>query len=146
MYLSNEKNNYAELQETILFTIDTEEQVHKAGTSWKHDRDYILDTENAKSAPKREECKAYLLKALAEVGGSMQTDALDAMAKDAGYSFSSIKRAKAELKREGKVRYSQTGDNKDRVWHIHVVESALPDFAELPEGETTPFDGKPMPF
>ena len=40
-YLSNEKNNYAPLQETVLFTIDADEQIHKAGTSWKRDREYI---------------------------------------------------------------------------------------------------------
>lgn len=37
-YLSNEKNNYTTLQETLLFTIDNSGQAHAEGTSWKRDR------------------------------------------------------------------------------------------------------------
>lgn len=141
-YLSNEKNNYAPLQETILFTIDGDGQIKKVGTSWKRDREYIQDADTARSAPKREDCKAFILKELNEAGGSMPTNDLDAKAKQAGYSFSSIKRAKQDLKRENSVRYFQTGTNKDRIWHIQVLPTAPIDtgFVELPEDTPTPFD------
>ena len=142
-YLSNEKNNYTQLQETILFTIDDSGQIQKVGTSWKRDREYMQDTETAKSAPKREECKAFIMKTLNEAGGAMPTADLDAKAKQAGYSFSSLKRAKAELKDEGMISYFTTGSAKckDRVWHIQALTAAAEaDFVELPDGTATPFD------
>ena len=141
-YLSNEKNNYTQLQETILFTIDDSGQLQKVGTSWKRDREYMQDTETAKSAPKREDCKAFILKELNEAGGYMPTNDLDAKAKQAGYSFSSVKRSKQDLKRENSVRYYSVGGNKDKVWYIQVLPTAPIDtgFAELPDDTPTTFD------
>lgn len=80
-YLSNEKNNYAPLQETVLFTIDADEQIHKAGTSWKRDREYIQGAEVAKSAPVREDCKAFIIHALEEAEGAMPNATLEEAAK-----------------------------------------------------------------
>lgn len=60
-YLSNEKNNYAPLQETVLFSIDSDEQIHQEGISWRRDREYIMGAEQAKSSPVREDCKAFLM-------------------------------------------------------------------------------------
>ena len=137
-YLSNEKNNYAPLQETILFTIDADEQIHKVGTSWKRDREYIIGAEAAKSAPVREDCKAFIIHALEEAEGSMPTAELEAAAKTAGYSFASIKRAKNELKAEGAIKYYTIGPPKDRIWHTQLLNPA--GFVELPEGTPTPFD------
>lgn len=143
-YLSNEKNNYAQLQETILFTIDNDGLIQKEGTSWKRDRDYILGAEIAKSAPKREDCKAFLLQTLEEAGGAMPTAELEEKAKTAGYTFASMKRAKKELKAEGAIKHFQTGSTrtKDNVWHTQLVN--LDGFVEVQEDEPTPFDG-PVP-
>lgn len=144
-YLSNEKNNYAQLQETVLFTIDNDGQIQRLGTSWKRDREYMQDVDNAKSVPKREDCKAFIMKTLHEAGGAMPTADLDTKAKEAGYSFTATKRAKAELKAEGEVRYFQTGGakNGDKVWHIQALTMPTEaDFTELPEGTPTPFDGE----
>lgn len=142
-YLSNEKNNYAQLQETILFTIDGNGQIQKVGTSWKRDREYVQDADTAKSAPKREDCKAFILKTLNEAGGAMPTDDLDTKAKQAGYSFSSVKRAKQDLKKENSVRYFQTGSAKagDKTWHIQALTTSPIDteFVELPDDTETPF-------
>ena len=52
-----------------------------------------------------------------------------------------LKRAKAELKKEGNVRYFHTGSNDSRVWHIQaLVEPENGGFEELPEDMPTPFD------
>lgn len=141
-YLSNEKNNYGQQQETILFTIDDNGQIQKAGTSWKRDRDYIQGSEYSKSAPVREDCKAFILKTLNEAGGSMPTAELEAKASAAGYSFSAIKRAKQELKAEGAVKHFSTGSarNGDRVWHIKAIIS--PEVGE-PEEQTGLFEEWP---
>ena len=143
-YLSNEKNNYAPLQETILFTIDENEQIHKVGTSWKRDREYIMGAEIAKSAPVREDCKAFIVQTLEEAEGAMPTPTLDEAAKNAGYSFSAIKRAKRELKAERAIKYFQTGSAKsgDKVWHTQLVSSE--GFVEVSEDEPMPFD-EPSP-
>lgn len=143
-YLSNEKNNYDQLQETVLFSIDSDEQIHKEGTSWRRDREYIMGAEQAKSSPVREDCKAFIMKTLHDAGGSMPTADLDKLITTAGYSFSSLKRAKADLKKESKVKYFHTGSNDSRIWHIQAL--AEPDndgFEELPDDTETPFDNAP---
>ena len=140
-YLSNEKNNYAPLQETILFSIDSDEQIHKDGTSWRRDREYVMGAEQAKSSPVREDCKAFLLKTLHEAGGAMPTNDLDEKAKVAGYSFTAMKRAKKDLKKDGAVKYFQTGSNANRVWSLQVlVEPDEGGFVELPDDIETPFE------
>lgn len=142
-YLSNEKNNYAQLQETILFSIDSEEQIHKEGVSWRRDREYIMGAEQAKSSPMRENCKVFIMKTLHEAGGAMPTADLDEKAKISGYSFTAIKRAKQDLKKDGNVSYFQTGGARsgDKVWHIQaLVEPENDSFEELPEDMPTPFD------
>ncbi len=147
-YLSNEKNNYAPLQETILFTIDSDEQIHKEGTSWRRDREYIMGAEQAKSSPVREDCKAFIMKTLYEAGGAMPTNDLDEKAKVTGYSFTAMKRAKQDLKKDGAVKYFQTGGNANRVWNIQaLVEPDESGFEELPDDTETPFenpDGSPI--
>lgn len=140
-YLSNEKNNYTQLQETILFSIDSDEQIHKEGTSWRRDREYVMGAEQAKSSPAREDCKAFVMKTLHEAGGSMPTADLDKLANAAGYSFTAVKRAKQDLKKDGDVKYFHTGGNSDRVWHIQaLLEPGGVVFEELPEDTETPFD------
>lgn len=142
-YLSNEKNNYAPLQETILFTIDSDEQIHAVGTSWRRDREYVLGAEHTKSSPMREDCKAFLMKTIHEAGGAMPTTDLDEKAKAAGYSFTAVKNAKRDLKKDGAVKYFQTGGAKsgDKVWHIQALtDPDEGDFEELPDDTETPFD------
>lgn len=140
-YLSNEKNNYAPLQETILFTIDSNEQVHKEGTSRKRDREYMLGADMAKSTPKREECKAFIITALTEAGGTMPTKDVEEKAKAAGYSFSTIRIVKKALKDEGIIKNFQTGGNDEKVWNMQLLEALS--FEPLPENTETPFEEVP---
>lgn len=136
-YLSNEKNNYAPPQETILFTIDENEQIVKVGTSWKRDREYIIDGTEARSAPKREDCKEWVLSALDDAGGNMPSKELEGIAKAAGYAFRTVRRVKDELKKDGIIEYYTTGSARDgnRTWHIKKVDS----FTELPDDTETPW-------
>lgn len=135
-YLSNEKNNYEQLQETILFSIDGLGQIQTEGTTWKRDREFMQEAAFNISAPKREDCKSWILTQLAGLGGSVLTKDLEEKAKLAGYSMSTLRRAKDELKQDGQVKYFHTGGSQDRVWHIQLVD----DFVELPDGTSTPFD------
>lgn len=133
-YLSNEKNNYAQLQETVLFTIDQDGQAQVEGTSWKRDREYTQEAAVNTSAPKRDDCKEWILQELDEAGGAMPSKDMESKAKAAGYSFRTLRRAKDELKQAGTVKYFQTGGAKDKVWNIQKVG-----FTELPDDTPTPW-------
>lgn len=137
-YLSNEKNNYTTLQETLLFTIDNDGQAHAEGTTWKRDREYAQELAASVAAPKREDCKEWVLSTLEEAGGSMPSKSLEDSAKAAGYSFRTLRRAKDELKTTGQIKYFQTGSSKEKVWHIQCTTQ--PQFTELPEETPTPWD------
>lgn len=136
-YLSNEKNNYTTLQETLLFTIDSDGQAKAEGTSWKRDREYTQESAASTAAPKREDCKDWVLHELDEAGGAMPTKTLEEMAAAAGYSFRTLRRAKEDLKKDRRIKYYTTGSAKDgdRVWHIQMVDT----FTELPPDTPTPW-------
>nr|DAI49738.1 MAG TPA: DNA directed DNA polymerase [Caudoviricetes sp.] len=138
-YLSNEKNNYEQLQETLLFTIDEDGQARAEGTTWKRDREYTQDAAANTSAPKRDDCKEWLQQTLREAGGAMPSKDLEGKAKLAGFSFITLRRAKDELKKAGTVKFFTTGSAKDgnRVWHVQIVDTQQ--FTELPDETPTPW-------
>lgn len=123
-YLSNEKNNYSELQETLLFAIDDNGQIAADGTTWKRDREYQQEAQINASSPKREDCKSWIIKYLSEHGGSCPSKELEDKAKEYGYSFRTLRRAKDELKGEEKIRYFKSGgvNQKDGNWHVELLQ------------------------
>ena len=136
-YLSNEKNNYAELQETVLFSINEDGQIQKEGTSWKRDREYTQDAAVSVSAPKREDCKEWLLNQLDTAGGTIPSKAMESKAQAAGYSFRTLRRAKDELKESGQIKYVQTGTPREKAWHIQLVQEQ--GFVDLPADTPMPW-------
>ena len=138
-YFSNEKNNYDQLQETVLFSIDSEGQIVREGTSWKRDREYMQEAAVNFSAPKREDCKEWLLHTLDENGGSLATNELHDKGKAAGYSFSTLRRAKDELKKDGQIKYISTGSSRsgDKVWYVTKTG-----FTPLSECSSNPWENK----
>ena len=139
-YLSNEKNNYAELRDTLLFSIDDDGQVHREGTSWKRDREFTQEAAVNVSAPRREDCKAWILNALDSTGGALPSKELEQTAKAAGYSYATLRRAKDELKASKEIKFFQTGGSKDKVWHVQKVDAQI--FTELPSDTPTPWTGE----
>ena len=117
-YLSHEKSNYSDLQETRLFSIDGNGIICPEGYTWKRDREYMTEAVNNVSAPKREDCKGWIIDELEESGGSIPSKDLEGKAKAEGYSFRTLRRAKDELKRDGEIRYYQTGSASEKVWFI----------------------------
>lgn len=135
-YLSNEKNNYTQLQKTILFSIDGNGQIQREGTTWKRDREYMAEAITAKTAPKREDCKEFILHALDEAGGSVKVKELEDDAAACGYSVRTLRRAKDELKHDRTIKFSTVGSakNGDRAWYIEMAK-----FTEVPPDFQNPF-------
>lgn len=71
--------------------------------------------------PKLDDCKAFILQALAEAGGVMPMHLLDAAARAQDYSFAAIKWAKRTLKDEGRIRHFQRKINGADVWHTRLL-------------------------
>lgn len=137
-YLSNEKNNYMELQETILFSINSDGQIVTHGTTFKRDREYTQEAAYNVSKPKREDCQKWVLAKLTENDGEMKVKELDAAAKLAGYSTQTLRRAKEDLKTDGDIRIYPTGGNSERVWMIQIVTQEQ-QFIELPPDTPDPW-------
>lgn len=134
-YLSNEKNNYAKLQDTVLFSINDDGLIQKEGTTWKRDREYMQEAINSSTTEVREDCKKFILDRLAESGGTMKSDDLSVKAKAAGYSIGTLRRAKDALKAEAQIRYFQTGSKKEKTWYTESTG-----FAVMPPGSYNPFE------
>jgi hypothetical protein len=119
-YLSNEKNNYTALQETVLFSIDENGLPEVQGTTFQRDRDFVQQCATASAPSSREDCKSWVLGLLDEVGGTIASKELEERAKDAGYSIRTLQRAKGDLKKEQEIRFVSTGSAKggDRIWYI----------------------------
>ena len=121
-YISNEKNNYTQLQKTILFTIGESGIIQPCGTTWKRDREYMQENAIATSKPKREDCKDFIVHTLKEHGGSIKTKELEALAKENGYSHETLRRAKGELKDDNVIKYVQKGYENEKEWYIYRQE------------------------
>ena len=142
-YLSNEKNNYAQLRETVLFSINESGQIFREGTSWKRDKDYMIEAATAKSAPKKEDCQDFIRRALEMASGhSMKSDDLMNEAERHGYSYITFSRARSELKKKCVIEFYSTGSarKKDRVWYTRLMPSPVDGFQEMPYDDPLPFD------
>ena len=117
-YLSHEKCNYGALQETILYKLENE-KITVTGYSEKRDSFYQSERSRAggNSAPARDEAEELILDSLDQEG--MKISDLDATVKNAGISTSALRKAKAHLKKEGKVRLVPKGGGKTKEWFIY---------------------------
>lgn len=119
-YCSHEKCNYAPPEETVLYSIEDGRVVFK-GTSEKHDRDYVAENSQvSRTAPARDEAKEVILNIL-EDGERHKVAELDSTVKASGVSFGTLKRAKTELKNEGKIRYIAEGFGNTKTFYVERV-------------------------
>lgn len=142
-YLSNEKNNYAQLRETVLFSINDAGQIVKEGTSWKRDKDYMTESAAASSKPAQDDCRGFILELLqAAPDHRMKTNELIAEAEKHGHSYGTFKRAKATLTRENMIVNESEGSSRNgsKVFYTKLRFAEADDFHELPFDVPTPFD------
>lgn len=139
-YLSNEKNNYAALPDTVLFSINKSGLIEKNGTTDKRDRDYAAAAlqykSEEKSAPQRDDCKRFIIDILkACEGNKIRSSELNNLARDEGYSKGTLQRAKDDLRATGEIFVEREG-GKDGAWYVKLGEY----FTKAPEWEQAPFD------
>lgn len=116
-YISQEKNNYGRLSETILFSI-SDEKIIKRGVTTKRDREFMTEASGERSAPARDEAREFILDSLRD--GEMQIKELDESAKALGLSQSAMRRAKEQLKAEKAVAVRR-GSGKIPTWYISLT-------------------------
>lgn len=121
-YLSQEKNNYGSLQPTRLYTFSDSGLLVPAGLTQKRDREFQLQAQPS-AAPKREGCKEFLLQKLEENGGSLPAKELEELAREEGYTKTTVRHSKGELKDSGFLRFRQECVGREKRWW---VESLVP--------------------
>lgn len=123
-YISQEKSNYGPLAQTVLFRLDSG-KVEFEGYTDKKDKDYVTAATAATyQAPAREDAKAFILDYLKD--GEKETADLDGMMKAQGVSGKTLERAKAELKKEGKIIYVRRGRREDQKVYCKIKTEPLP--------------------
>lgn len=120
-YLSHEKSNYGELSETILFSIQDGATVDE-GRTWKRDREWQEAGTSPNSAPKRQDCKDWIITRLESENGVMKTRDLEAAAKDEGFTAKIIRQAKDELKDEDRIYYRSVGFGNEKSWNVYLTD------------------------
>ena len=110
-YLSNEKNNYAPLQKTYLFSVGSG-AIEFVGESDKRDLDFqnekLKSQRNVTSQSLAKEDIINLLK-----NGEKSSSEIEELLKAVGYSPSTIDRAKTELRKEHYIDFRKDGSNRE---------------------------------
>lgn len=120
-YISHEKSNYGRTGPTILFTIEDEVIQWKSCTD-KKDRDFVTEHDfNARIKPQRDEAKEFILDFLKD--GEKEVAELDEMAKAMSVSANALKNAKADLKKDGKIRTWSLGFNPKKYF-IALIDTS----------------------
>ena len=117
VYLSQEKNNYATLQPTILYTFSDSGLLVPSALSQKRDREFQLDTQPPK-ASKREGCREAILSLLESRGGEMASNELMDELKQAGYSIATVRRVRDSMKQEGVLHVFSKGQRNAKQWFV----------------------------
>lgn len=120
-YLSHEKSNYVALQKTILFQVTADGGIEYKGTSRRKDRDYMSDNIGASvPSPRLDEAMEFILE---NIDDGMEVAELEQMAKAAGITLSTLREAKAKLKKDKRILISSIGFGKDKKWLIKINRS-----------------------
>jgi hypothetical protein len=122
-YVSHEKSNYGIPGKTALFSIEDGKAIYR-GSCDKHDVDFVHERDasaSAKSAPQRDMAEEFIRDQLEHNGGEMRTSDLNSAAGAAGISGSTLKHAKAELKKSGLIDYRNSGYAEGKTHFTYLV-------------------------
>lgn len=115
-YLSQEKCNYGELQETILFSITDNGVVFK-GLTKKKDRDFMNERQYDVSSPKLDEAKEFIIEYLEQSRSEQTWKSIADGAAAAGIAKSTAEEARAVLVKERKIVKHQRIGEKDKTMY-----------------------------
>lgn len=119
-YLAHEKSNYGCTASTVLFGIE-DEVIRWIGYSNKKDKDYVTEADfNTRQKPQRDEAKDFILDFLKD--GEKEVAELGEVAKACGISDNALRNAKAELKKEGKIKVWSIGNQNGKKYFLRVLE------------------------
>lgn len=117
-YISQEKNNYGAIEKTMLFSIENGVIVPK-GFIDKHDKDFQQAKQwDNKNSGAREEAKEFIIDWLKDNGGKVENGDLVEMAEVMGISNNAMRNAKADLKKDGKIKLENEGYGKDKKHYL----------------------------
>lgn len=118
-YISHEKSNCSVTGRTILYAIE-DNVIRFVGYSDKKDRDFVTESDyTTRQAPQRQEAKEFILDFLKD--GDKEITELDEMAAAMSISKATLRRAKEDLKREGKIRTWSVGFNP-KIFFISISD------------------------
>lgn len=144
-YLSNEKNNFADLTDTVLFSI-ANGAITVDGITDKRDRDFVADTDAKgkaeRPAPKRSGCIDYIVRRVLAVGGSMPMRDLDKLCTDAGFSTRTLADAKSLLYAQRRAHAAPRGYAKAGSRTYRFVLDPQDEQEELPFPDQSPAEGE----
>ena len=119
-YLSHEKSNYGQTGSTILYRIE-DEVIHFKGYTDKKDKDFVTEIDyNSRQKPQRNEAKEFILDFLKD--GEKEVAELDEMADAMGISKNALKNAKADLKKDGHIKYRNTGQGTGKKFYVSLID------------------------
>lgn len=119
-YISQEKSNYGPLQNTVLFELENTVPVFRGYTE-KKDRDFVLaESKERAIRPALETAKDFIIGTLEE-HKQMEVKELEELAQTVGVSKSTLKRAKAELNREGRIHTWSNGFGQGKAFLISLL-------------------------
>ena len=117
--LSQEKSNYGELAQTVLFNIG-ENGAEFIGFSDKRDADYVgMRDYERRQAPQRADAEQFILDFLRT--GKKPTSELDEAAEASGISRSSLSRAKTELRKKKILGGKAEGFGQNKTFYSYLL-------------------------
>lgn len=138
-YLSHEKCNYADQQDTILYSIDQIGTMVREGTSSKRDRDYVAAVGKERKENRVAACKRDILKLLTEAPEHiMRSPVLKEEIRRCGHTEVTYNRARSELSEDGHIRNEQINSSSMRGWFVRLCADGEPKWEE-----PVPFDKEP---
>ena len=120
-YLSHEKSNYGPTASSILYAID-EEVIRYKGQTDRKDKDFVTAVDySTRQAPQREEAENFILEFLQD--GEKEVSELDDMAAAMSIGKGTLKRAKTQLRQDGKIKTWSSGYGQGKKFYISLLDT-----------------------
>ena len=120
-FISNEKNSYAPLQQTLLYSFDERGLIRSGWTTPRRFADFVRDEpygeKQEKKKSQKELCKEEILRILQEKG-EMKVSELDELMKAAEFGTKTCNTAKTELVNSGEIERDRTKNE----WTVRLKE------------------------